>query len=163
MKIVSSFVEYQREGSNWAADKIIEMNIHVINYNPLKGSSYIPSKQEAGDQHTKKPQKDQKCFMWSVLASLYPSKKDPQRVIHYVQHVEKLDFSGIAFPVRICGVPKFEKETVFKSTYLDMRKVASYHRKGSKTCLSPSDSERKRTTLLLHQKLQQTHGGSKCR
>ena len=61
--------------------------------------------------------------MWSVLASLYPSRKDPQRVIHYVQYVDQLDFTGIAFPVRICDVPKFEKKTVYPSTYLDMKKV----------------------------------------
>ena len=87
------------------------MNIHVVNYNPLKGSSYIPlpaklanKKAVINIQNT-----DQKCFMWSVLASLISSKKDPQRVIHCVQHVDQLDFTGIAFPVRICDVPKFEK------------------------------------------------------
>lgn len=42
MKIINSFLENQREGSNWALDKIMELSIHIINYSPMKGSSFIP-------------------------------------------------------------------------------------------------------------------------
>lgn len=34
---------------------------------------------------------------------------NPQRVINYVQHIDKLDFSGIEFPVKIRDIPKFEE------------------------------------------------------
>ncbi|XP_078335318.1 uncharacterized protein LOC144626186 [Crassostrea virginica] len=128
MKIVNSFVEYQREGSNWAVDKIIETSIHVVNYNPLKGSSYIPlpaklanKKAVINIQNT-----DQKCFMWSVLASLYPSRKNPQRVNHYVQYVDQLDFTSITFPVRICDVPKFEKRNCISINVFGYEKGGIY-------------------------------------
>lgn len=42
MKIVNSFIEYQREESNWALDKVLGVSIHVVQYNPIKGSSYLP-------------------------------------------------------------------------------------------------------------------------
>ena len=83
-------MEYQKEGSNWAVDKIIETNIHVVNYNPVKGSMNIPlpaklanKKAVINIQNT-----DQKCFMRSVLASLYPIRMNPQRFNHYVQYVD---------------------------------------------------------------------------
>lgn len=46
MKIVNSFLEYQRGGSNWTLDKVLGVNIHIIQYDPIKGSSYLqlPSK-----------------------------------------------------------------------------------------------------------------------
>lgn len=52
---------------------------------------------------------DQKCFMWSVLADLYPVTKNPQRVTKYADHTDKLDFTDIPFPVKEADIPKFEK------------------------------------------------------
>lgn len=48
--------------------------------------------------------------MWSVLASLYPSKKHPERVLNYVQHADDFDVSDMSFPLKICDIPKFEKK-----------------------------------------------------
>ena len=43
-KIFTSFLEYQREGSNWALDKVLGVNVHIVKYKPLKGSSlHTPS------------------------------------------------------------------------------------------------------------------------
>lgn len=86
MMIVNSFVEYQREGSNWALDKVLGIKINIATYRPIKRSSYVPlpaklAKKKAiiNVQNTY-----QKCFMWSVLAALYPVVKDPQLVINHV-------------------------------------------------------------------------------
>lgn len=45
----------------------------------------------------------------------------PERVIHYVQHVDRLDFTGIAF---IVPFQNLKKETAYLSTCLDMTKIA---------------------------------------
>jgi uncharacterized protein YbaR (Trm112 family) len=112
MKVINSFVEYQREGSNWALDKVLGVNIHIVQYNPMKGSSYLPLPAKLANKKAivNVQNTDQKCFMWSVLAALYPVTKDPQRVTKYANHVDKLDFNGVPFPVKVTDIPKFEKK-----------------------------------------------------
>lgn len=42
MKMFNAFIEYQREGSNWVLDKVLGVTVHIVQYNPIKGSSYLP-------------------------------------------------------------------------------------------------------------------------
>lgn len=65
MKIVNSFIEYQREGSNWALDKVLGVSIHVVQYNPIKGSSYLPLPAKLASKKAiiNVQNTDQKCFM----------------------------------------------------------------------------------------------------
>lgn len=74
MKMLNSFIEYQREGSNWVLDKVLGVAIHIVQYNPIKGSSYLslPAKlaSKKAIVNVNVRNTDQKCFMWSVLAAL---------------------------------------------------------------------------------------------
>lgn len=79
MNMFNSFTEYQREGSNWVLYKVLGVAIHIVQYNQIKGSSYLPlparraSKKAIVDvQNT-----DQRFFMLSVLAACYPVTKNP--------------------------------------------------------------------------------------
>ena len=48
--------------------------------------------------------------MWSILASLYPSRGDNcSRVNKYKEHEDKLDMDGMKYPVRIQDINKFER------------------------------------------------------
>lgn len=111
MKMFNAFIEYQREGSNWVLDKVLGVTVHIVQYNPIKGSSYLPlpTKLASKKAIVNVQNADQKCFMWSILAAFYPMTNNPQRVINYVQQIDKLDFSGIEFPVKVRDIPKFEK------------------------------------------------------
>lgn len=40
MKMFNSFIEYQREGSTWVLYQVLGVAIHIVQYNPIKGSSY---------------------------------------------------------------------------------------------------------------------------
>lgn len=42
MKMFNSFTKYQRVGSNWVLYKVLGVANHIVQYNPLKGSSYLP-------------------------------------------------------------------------------------------------------------------------
>ncbi|KAK3103044.1 hypothetical protein FSP39_016008 [Pinctada imbricata] len=113
-KIMTSFVEYQREGSNWSLDKVLEININIANYRPIKGSSFIPlpAKLVAKKAIVNVQNTDNKCFMWSILAALHSIEghhANPNRVSNYVNYIDELEFTGITFPVKIDEIPKFEK------------------------------------------------------
>ena len=41
-KMYNSFIAYQRQGSNWTVDKVVDVTIHMVRYRPLRESSYIP-------------------------------------------------------------------------------------------------------------------------
>ena len=48
--------------------------------------------------------------MWSVLASIHPAFRDAERLCHYQQYKDELDFTGIEFPVTIDKIEKFERQ-----------------------------------------------------
>lgn len=44
------------------------------------------------------------------MFALYPAIKNPHKVSKYVPYADKLDFTGIQFPVQIKDIEKFEKQ-----------------------------------------------------
>ena len=53
--------------------------------------------------------KDQECFKWAVLSALFPVGKNADRVSKYTEHEEKLDWSGLTFPVQMDKIALFER------------------------------------------------------
>jgi len=93
--------------------KIIKLEVNTVNYSPLSGSSYIPTPKTFAYHPAilNVVNKDEKCFLWSVLAAFLHQKLDvPERVSHYVLHENELDMSGITYPVSITQIHKFEKQ-----------------------------------------------------
>ena len=83
--------------SGWIFDKINSMKISFYKTTKLNGSSYvkIPLRSSAilNIQNN-----DKYCFIWSILASLYPCENThPSRVNNYIQNFIELDFQSFAF------------------------------------------------------------------
>ena len=57
--------------------------------------------------------KDNKCFLWAVLAALHPASKHVQRVNKHKQWEHEFDdvLKGIEFSVKLSDVSKFAKRT----------------------------------------------------
>lgn len=53
-------------------------------------------------------ERDDKCFVWSILAALHPSEKNAERVAKYVDYQNELQLTGLEFPLKVCHVSKFE-------------------------------------------------------
>jgi hypothetical protein len=102
-KIIKSLVLFQKEGSGWVLDEILHLDLSIAQYTPVKGSSYIPlpSKLKTKKAIINIKNSDNKCFMWSILAALHPASRDSERLNHYQQYKDKLDFTGIEFPVTV--------------------------------------------------------------
>jgi hypothetical protein len=84
----------------------------MARYRPLKGSSYIPLPIRLRSKHAiiNVKNKDNKCFMWSVLAALYPTNRNEERIVKYKDHINSINLEGIDFPVKMTDIPKFEKQ-----------------------------------------------------
>lgn len=100
--------------SGWVLDEIMNMRVNVNKYDPLRASLYIQLPRRLANKNAIiniKNEKDNKCFLWSLLAGLYPVSKDPQRISKYKEHEFKFNnaLKGIEFPVKIHDIEKIEK------------------------------------------------------
>lgn len=110
--LYGKFQEFQREGSGWNIDQIVEISVHTVDYQPLMGSSYVPLPKYIQDKKAvlNIQNSDQKCFLWSILAALHPVECSPQRVSHYIPYEKEMVVTGIDFPTPLSQIPKFERE-----------------------------------------------------
>ena len=97
------------EGSGWNVQGINHLKIYFHKTNPINGRTYIkfPIRSNAilNIQNN-----DSYCFLWSILASIHPTNKDPQRVSKYVPYKNELNINDIDFTngMRITDITKFE-------------------------------------------------------
>ena len=103
---------YQRNGSGWYFQKVISLEIHTIDFYPLKGKSYIPLPEFIIRKKAiiNMENKDNKCFLWSVLRYLHPKEKHFSRINDLRKYENDLNFKGIDFPIKVKDIQKFEKQ-----------------------------------------------------
>ena len=113
-QIVNKIQQWISEGSGWTIQSVDGHFINIVKYEPLKGSSYIPLPEELqhpGNGIINMKNNDNECFRWCHIRHLLPQKKDPQRIkMCDKKYVEKLDYSGIEFPVSVKQYNKIEKQ-----------------------------------------------------
>ena len=87
----------EKKESGWIFDKINSMKISFYKSVELNGTSYvkIPLRSNA---ILNIQSNDKYCFVWSILASLYPCENThPSRVINYLQYFNELNFQSFDF------------------------------------------------------------------
>ena len=111
-EIMEKLADYQRNGSGWYFKEVITFEIHIVDYKPMKGSSYIPLPdflmRKNAIINTKN--KDDKCFLWSVLRYLHPKQIHGERLTDLIKYENDLNFKGIEFPVKVKDITKFENQ-----------------------------------------------------
>jgi len=97
-------------GSGFSLQCIDTFTLAIARYQPLGGSSFIQLPPFIANKKAiiNIKNEDNKCFMWSVLAKLYPADKNAERVSKYEQYADELQFGEIKFPVKIDDIPIFE-------------------------------------------------------
>jgi hypothetical protein len=85
-KMFTSKEEYIMKGSDWILSKVLYLEVCFANYTPLKGGNYIaePSTLRQSKSLINVKNGDQKCFLYSILAKLYPARHNPSRVSNYL-------------------------------------------------------------------------------
>ena len=111
-QILNKIAQWISEGSGWIIQSINSHYINTVNYNPLKGSSYINLPQELKNKSLINLQnKDNECFRWCHIRHSNPQEKDPQRIKKTdKKFISQLDYSNIEFPVTVKQINKIEKQ-----------------------------------------------------
>ncbi len=74
------------EGTQWVLESIDSFRININRYDSLKASSFMELPKTLASKKAiinVKNENDDKCYLWSILAGLFPVDKDPQRVTKY--------------------------------------------------------------------------------
>jgi hypothetical protein len=111
--IMRRFNEFLSMGSGWILDSVDNIVLSTAAYQPIGASSYIQLPEYVARKRAVinvKNENDEKCFLWSVLASLHEPKSNKDRITHYLQYEGELNVQGLSFPVTVpAGVKKFEQ------------------------------------------------------
>ncbi|CAH3181174.1 unnamed protein product, partial [Porites evermanni] len=93
---------YQANGSGWYFKEVVKFEIHTIEFNPTKGSSYIdlPSWIKNKKAIVNIKNKDGKCFLWCILRYLHPKESQEERISDLKKYEFSLNTKGITFPMK---------------------------------------------------------------
>ena len=102
--------KFQERGSGFVFDSIKSVKVKLYKYEHQRASSYIPLQFKSSNIINVQNKNDNKCFLWSILASLFPANKDKQRVTKYKEYENEINMKGIEYPVSIKDISKVEKQ-----------------------------------------------------
>ncbi|ELU13788.1 hypothetical protein CAPTEDRAFT_213858 [Capitella teleta] len=113
-RALETMATFQMQGSNWTFRSIVSLEIHTVAYEPLRGSSYIPTPKALASpkKGVINMKNSDKCFLWCVARSLHPVVRDACRItkILRVQAEKDLNVSGIEYPVTLKAIDRVEKQ-----------------------------------------------------
>ena len=112
-RTIEKMSTFQSMGSGWRLYSIIQLELHTVRYNPLRGETWILLPKELANKKAiiNVKNKDNKCFLWCVLRALHPKANNAERVDKELKAKENtLNMMGIDYPVSLKDLNKFEKQ-----------------------------------------------------
>ena len=103
--------QFNKRGSGFELERIVRFVLVINTYRPLHGSTYLPTPDWLVRKHciVNVNNEDQRCFLWSILAALYPAPhRNHSRLSHYVKHQSAVNMAGLDYPVSTKSIPHFE-------------------------------------------------------
>ena len=109
--ILKDLEAYVVNGSGWYFKEVVQLEIHIVEFNPSKGSSYIHLPDWISNKKAivNIKNKDEKCFLWCVLRYLYPKEDYDERIKDLEKYEFSLNTKGISLPMKLKDITKFEK------------------------------------------------------
>ena len=112
--ILNLISQWISEGSGWTIQSVDSHYLNIVKYKPMKGSSYIQLPYELRNSAKgliNMKNEDNECFRWCHVRHINPQEKYPQRIKKVDKpYIEKLDYSGVEFPVSVKHYNKIEKQ-----------------------------------------------------
>lgn len=102
-KMKGDIEEFTNQGSGWIYDRIENFQLFLFDYNAIRGGTYIPTPMSIQKKEAvvNVQNKDDRCFIWSILAALHPVKKNPQRLTNYKEYADELVLGGVTISSRL--------------------------------------------------------------
>ena len=100
----------QLEASGFVLNGIVNVILENYKVNDLQASSYIelPEKNKNNKSIINIKNDDQFCFLWCILAHLFPVEDLKNRTSSFSMHTDKLNLEGLEFPMKVKDIPKLE-------------------------------------------------------
>lgn len=114
-EILSHFDSFLKLGSGWIFSKIIKLCLHVAHFNPLRGGANCHYNLLPREIRTKKAvisidcQSTSECFVFAILAKLYPRKNQRNIQKYYEKYKDCLNCANLSFPTYVKQINLFEK------------------------------------------------------
>ena len=110
--IISQLNVYCSGGSGWVVETLKTLEIRIAG--PFKGttSAFIETPVELKNVYRSLlniKNKDEFCFLYSVLAGLFPQNKHVERPSTYSPYMDQLVYKLSEFPMSLSKIPSFEK------------------------------------------------------
>jgi len=110
-QLSSAVDNWNSRGSGFVLDRITKFVICITKFRPMHGSSYFEAPEYIKNKKCiiNVKNNDQKCFIWSVLAALYPQKANSDRVSKYQPLERTLNVQDLKFPLHPKQASVFEE------------------------------------------------------
>ena len=115
-KISTSIDEFTRRGSGWIFIKFVNICLHVTEYRPAAGGTFLELPSVLKNKRTLLNIKnnDNYCILWCIAAALHPQKEHATRTSSYKEHISAINTGNISFPITIRDIPKLENFNDFR-------------------------------------------------
>ena len=109
--ILASLEEFQERDSGWALSRILNLTVNVNKYNPMRAGcrAEIPREIQLKKAVVNVYSNENKCFAWAVVAALYPTRLNVNKMSSYPFYRTVLNLEGINFPMTLDQITKFER------------------------------------------------------
>ena len=144
-EVLEKMANFQRRLSNWRFEEILKLELHLVEFSPLKGNSWfvLPEWIKRKRAVINMKNEDEECFKWCVTRALNPVDKNVERISQELRkQSEELNWKGIDFPMEVDKIDRFEKNNLFVS-------INVFYLDGSVQPLRISNVERERNINLL--------------
>ena len=104
--------EFEERGSDWITEDIDRLDVRIGIFNALTGGCQKPLPEELENKKgiiNIQNGNDNKCFLWSVLAALYPTQSHPEYISKYYKYLSNINTTNICFPMKLNRIDRFEE------------------------------------------------------
>ena len=114
--------DFEQGEIGYIFDSIKKLTVKMFKYHDIRASSYckLPKSFCNSKSIVNKQNKDNYCFLWSILAHKYKVDSHRERVSHYENHFHELNQGDIQFPMKIKDIPTFERLNNLNTNVFDL-------------------------------------------